>query len=131
MDMSFAQVPFVVDDCVSACHGAAAAAGWWGTPDGRIADPRLNPMGWSNKLMLTVSELAESMEGDRKNLADDKLPQYPMREVELADAFIRICDMAGAYGVPLGEIVQAKLLFNAQRADHKVENRVAEGGKAY
>lgn len=81
--------------------------------------------------MLVVTELAEAMEGDRKNLPDDHLPQYEMRAVELADALIRICDMAGAFGVPLGEVVAAKLRYNADRADHKPGARLAEGGKAY
>lgn len=51
--------------------------------------------------MLVVSELAEAMEGDRKNLPDDKLPHRPMREVELADALIRLLDIAGAYQIVL------------------------------
>lgn len=46
-------------------------------------------------LMLAVSELAEAMEGHRKNLMDDKLPHRAMFEVELADCLIRIFDLAG------------------------------------
>ena len=88
-------------------------------------------MCFSQKLMLVVSELAEAMEGDRKNLMDDKLPHRPMREVELADAIIRIFDLAGAYNMDLGGAVSEKLAFNAKRPDHKIENRMAEGGKAY
>ena len=65
------------------------------------------------------------------NLPDDKLPHRPMREVELADALIRICDLAGAYGMDLGGAVAEKLAYNAHRADHKVGNRQAEGGKSY
>ncbi len=38
------------------------------------------------------------MEGERKDLMDDKLPHRKMAEVELADALIRIFDYAGAYG---------------------------------
>jgi len=41
-------------------------------------------------LMLVVSEIAEAMEGHRKNLRDDHLPDRSMIEVELADAMIRI-----------------------------------------
>ena len=113
-----------------ACHGAAKAAGWW-------IDPKTgesitsNPYCFSNKLMLIVSEVSEAMEGDRKNLPDDKLPHRPMREVELADAVIRIFDLAGAYDMDLGGAIAEKLAFNAQRPDHKLENRQAAGGKAY
>lgn len=109
----------------NACHNASYAAGWWPQM------PHENPLLFSNKLMLTVSELAEAMEGDRKKLKDDHLPQYDMRAVELADAAIRIFDLAGACGYNLGEIIAAKLAYNAQRADHKPEARAATGGKAY
>lgn len=113
-----------------ACYGASFAAGWWVNPK-TGADMRDNPMCFSQKLMLTVSELAEAMEGDRKSLMDDKLPHRPMREVELADAVIRIFDLAGAYGMDLGGAIAEKLAFNQSRPDHKLAARMADGGKAY
>jgi NTP pyrophosphatase (non-canonical NTP hydrolase) len=112
------------------CHGASHAAGWWINPM-TGADTRDNPMCFSQKLMLVVSELAEAMEGDRKSLFDDKLPHRSMREVELADAVIRIFDLAGAYGMDLGGAIAEKMEFNAVRPDHKLESRIADGGKAY
>lgn len=48
-------------------------------------------------LMLIVSEIAEAMEGERKDLMDDKLPHRKMAEVELADVLIRIFDFAGGF----------------------------------
>lgn len=111
------------------CHGLAVRSGWWGG-NGR-PDPRDNPLCFSNKLMLIVSEVSEAMEGDRKSMKDDKLPHRDMREVELADALIRIFDLAGAYGLDLAGATIEKLAFNQQRPDHKVENREAEGGKVY
>jgi NTP pyrophosphatase (non-canonical NTP hydrolase) len=113
-----------------ACHGAARTAGWWINPK-TGESITTNPYCFSNKLMLTVSELSEAMEGDRKNLMDDKLPHREMREVELADAVIRIFDLAGAYGMDLGGAIAEKMAFNAQRPDHKLEHRQAAGGKAY
>jgi len=83
------------------------------------------------KLMLIVSEVAEGMEGHRKNLADDKLPHRKMLEVELADAVIRIFDLAGGVGLDVAGALGEKLAFNASRIDHKPEHRLAEGGKAY
>ena len=113
-----------------ACHGAARAAGWW--IDAKTSESiTKNPYCFSNKLMLTVSELSEAMEGDRKSLMDDKLPHRPMREVELADAVIRIFDLAGAYEMDLGGAIAEKLAFNAIRPDHKREAREAAGGKTY
>jgi NTP pyrophosphatase (non-canonical NTP hydrolase) len=112
------------------CHGAAFDAGWWiNLKTGE--DSRDNPMCFSQKLMLIVSELAEAMEGDRKKLMDDKLPHREMREVELADAVIRIFDTAGAFGMDIAGAIAEKMAFNAVRPDHKLENRVSEGGKAY
>lgn len=82
-------------------------------------------------LMLCVSELAEAMEGHRKNLSDDKLPHRPQIEVELADCLIRIFDLAGGLELDLGGAFDEKMEYNAQRADHKIENRLKEGGKKY
>lgn len=45
--------------------------------------------------MLMISEIAEAMEGLRKNLMDDHLPHRKMEEVELADAVIRLFDFCG------------------------------------
>lgn len=82
-------------------------------------------------LMLVVSEIAEAMEGHRKNLMDDKLPERPMLEVELADAMIRIMDIAGGLNLDLAGAWREKMIFNAVRKDHTHEARKAEGGKAY
>lgn len=111
------------------CHGLAVHSGWWGG-NGK-PDPRDNPMCFSNKLCLIHSEVSEAMEGDRKSLKDDKLPHRDMREVELADALVRILDLAGAYNMDIAGAVIEKLAFNQQRPDHKLENRLAEGGKSY
>lgn len=111
------------------CHGAAHLAGWWTAKDGSpVID---NPYAFSNKLMLSVSELSEAMEGDRKGLKDDKLPHRDMREVELADAVIRIFDLAGAYGMDLGGAISEKMAYNSIRPDHKQSAREAAGGKTY
>jgi NTP pyrophosphatase (non-canonical NTP hydrolase) len=127
---------FTLDQAASACdlltircHGAAREAGWWKAKDG--SDVRENPFCFSNRLALIHSEVSEAMEGDRKNLQDDKLPHRAMREVELADAIIRIFDLAGAYGMDIGGALVEKMAFNAIRHDHKKENRDAAGGKTY
>jgi len=54
-----------------------------------------------------------------------------MLEVELADAVIRIFDMAGGLNLDLGGAIAEKLQYNASRADHKPENRRQPGGKAF
>lgn len=109
-----------------ACHGAAQH--WWVDIKTGI-DSRSNPKNFSEKLMLIVTEIGESMEGHRKNLPDDKLPHRPMREVELGDAVIRIFDTAGGYSMDLAGAIVEKMRFNGVRPDHKLEARMAEGGK--
>lgn len=126
-------------------HEASSKAGWWQhKAEGhtydliRIINAPLTPLEKllagalvAQKLCLTHSEVSEAMEGHRKGLMDDKLPHRPMLEVELADAVIRIADLAGALGLDLGGAIAEKMAFNAQRPDHKPEARAAAGGKAY
>ena len=92
----------------------------------------------SQKLMLTVSELSEAMEAQRTNHRADRLKfDHQMAEIEdgdefavktvfentiknsiedeLADALIRICDLAGKLGVDLDWHVQRKMEYNGAR----------------
>lgn len=121
---------------VNACHGASAMAGWWsGKEFNPLAEVRMGTrIGKAlvaEKLCLVHSEVSEAMEGHRKGLMDDKLPHRLMIEVELADAMIRIADLAGALELDLGGAIAEKMAFNAVRPDHKLEARQASGGKSY
>ena len=100
---------------------------WW--VDLQTGQPILRNYG--ELLMLTVTELAESLEGDRKNLMDDKLPHRPMREVEIADAVIRLLDIAGGLKMDLGGAFEEKMAYNAVRKDHSREHRLQADGKKY
>lgn len=111
------------------CHGAANIAGWWADP--KTGEDLHGKKPWPLALMLQVSEIVEGFEGVRKDLNDDHLPQYKMVDVEQADAAIRIFDTAGGMGTKFVDAFVDKLFYNAQRADHKPENRVKEGGKAF
>lgn len=80
-------------------------------------------------LMLIVTEVAEAMEGARKNLMDDHLPHRKMEEVELADAVIRAIDHCNIHGFDLLGALFEKHEYNKTRKDHSKEARLADGGK--
>lgn len=82
-------------------------------------------------LMLMVSEIAEAMEGERKDLMDDKLPHRRMAEVELADLIIRALDYCAGHGYDIEGAYREKMEYNRNRADHKPENRLAADGKKW
>lgn len=124
------EIKETADFLQTSCHFAAKEAGWWKHPvTGEYVTN--NPLAFSNKLMLVVSELAEAMEGDRKGKKDEHLPHRDAREVELADAVIRIFDMAGGFDLDLPGAIAEKLEYNSKRADHKLKNRAETGGKKY
>ncbi|CUR44258.1 pyrophosphatase [Pseudomonas phage VCM] len=104
-------------------------AGWWKNIATGVAHPRGDVTLILSKLALVHSEVSEAVEGVRKGLLDDHLKERPMAEVELADAIIRAFDLAGHEGWDLAGAIIEKLYYNSKRADHKIENRMAEGGK--
>ncbi len=73
-------------------HQANVEVGWWhDLHTGERLDRNVGEL-----LMLVVSELVEANDGARDDLMDDKLPHRRMLEVEIADAKIRILDIAGS-----------------------------------
>ena len=93
--------------------------------------PSFEVMFKTMKLCLIHSEISEAMEGERKDLMDEKLPHRKCAEVELADAIIRIAHYAGAHGYDIAGAVVEKMEFNNTRPDHKLENRAKPGGKKF
>lgn len=106
-------------------HARNVKAGWWHDLD--TGEPKDRNAG--ELIALCHSELSEALEGVRKNRMDDHLPDRKMEEVEMADCVIRILDYCGGRGLDLGGAIDAKLAYNAQRPDHKVENRLKADGK--
>lgn len=113
-------------------HNSNVVAGWWTDPGmiSNLKDPVILKYVIPTKLALAHSELSEALEGFRKNLMDDHLPNRKMIEVELADAIIRILDIAGALNLDIGGALVEKFNYNQTRPDHKPEARNAEGGKS-
>lgn len=109
------------------CHGAAVKGGWWHS----LKTGKKLKRNKGNLLALIHSEVSECLEGARKNAMDDKLPHRKMEEVELADTIIRILDYAGGFKLDVAGAMLEKLAYNAQRADHKPENRKLANGKKF
>lgn len=75
---------------------------WW--RDTKTNEPKERNEG--ELFCLMASELSEAMEGDRKKLADDKLPQYPMVGVEMVDFVIRIMDYCSRRRIVISDFYQ-------------------------
>lgn len=82
-------------------------------------------------LCLVHSEISEALEGHRKNLMDDHLQHRKMFVVELADAIIRILDIAAHIAPDLPEAIVEKIEYNKTRRDHSVDARKEANGKKY
>lgn len=108
-------------------HRTAVDSGWYNDPvTGQSVERNFGEV-----VALMHTELSEALEADRKGLKDDKLPHRDGREVEFADCIIRILDTAAALGLDVAGAIVEKNRFNRQRADHKLANRAAVGGKRY
>lgn len=105
----------------------AANIKWWQNPE--TGEPIKRNKG--ELLALIHSEISECLEGERKDLMDDKLPHRKMAEVELADALIRILDYAAGFGYDLSGAFNEKMDYNATREDHTHEAQRIAGGKQF
>ena len=86
-----------LNELAGLCHSIAKEKGFW-EKDRNIGEA----------LMLIVTELAEAMEGHRKN------DQENFKE-ELADAFIRLLDLCGGLGIDIEEEIYQKSVKNKAR----------------
>jgi len=105
-------------------HRDARQKGWWDELDDLHDDPSHNEhqeqrkkINVGEKIALIHSKLSEALEAYRQPflLQDKHCPEFTNYAVELADAAIRIFDLAEAHGIPLGNAIIAKVRANQDR----------------
>lgn len=95
-----------INELCQECHAIALDRGWY-------AEGKRNK---GELIALIHSELSEALEAMRDgNPSDKRCPDYSALEVELADALIRIFDMAGYLKLDLEGALAAKMEINRNR----------------
>lgn len=95
-----------INNVVNECHNNAVNHGFWANTDYILS-----------KIALIHSELSELAECFRKNPTQksDHVPEITCVEEELADAVIRIFDLAGYLRVDMEKSISMKMEYNKNR----------------
>jgi NTP pyrophosphatase (non-canonical NTP hydrolase) len=101
-----------IERAVVMAHVNSLVCGWYNDPvTGQPFERNFGEM-----IALIHSELSEALEAHRKDTTSPKIAGYSGVEEELADAVLRICDLAGHLDLELAGAVLAKNEFNRTRA---------------
>lgn len=110
-----------IRELINESHATASDKGWWDKiRKALIKAPEVTAEMILSKAALIDGEIAEFNEDVRNGLPLDKIafeddgkPVGPA--TELADAIIRICDLAAEMDIPLLEALRLKLAYNQNR----------------
>ena len=114
------QMAFIkaVETFAQIAHANSRSKGFWDLIESLKDHPRFHEievMWRASRIALIHSEASEMLEGIRKGRQDDHIPHRSMEAAELADIVIRILDYAGAYQIPLGDVIVEKMAYNSTR----------------
>jgi len=90
-------------------HRTSRSKGWWDDRDKLSLTDAGRVQVDIGCMALIVTEIAEAIEGTRKQCQDDHIPQFTAQEAELADAMIRILEFAAARKLRVAEAMMVKL----------------------
>lgn len=140
----YEKIVSAMDTLRTICHGDNKAAGWWTDiktgknltfnyqqrmVDGTLTIEQMFTA--VNKVGLIHTEVSEALEAFRKNLMDDKIPDFTGFETEIIDTIVRCFDILGGLNLRGSYCMFEKLEFNRSRNDHKPEERKKKGGKLF
>lgn len=115
-----------INDTAELCHRISKEHGFWdvinvSNEDGSVKGQMIQ-FNFGEKIALIHSELSEALEKHRKGIAktgqdapDEHCPAFGGIDIELADAVIRIFDLAASMGINIGRAIEAKCKFNESR----------------
>lgn len=108
MDVAFrGDAANIVNTLADGAHQTSRAKGFY---DGDI--------NIGEKIALIHEEVSEALSAIRAadpDAPDKHVPQYSNFAAELADVVIRVLDLAAYKNIPLGDVIVAKMIYNAGR----------------
>lgn len=99
------QHALAINELAQQAHAIAVAHGFWNDSSRNIGEA----------IALIHSELSEALEAARHGNPRSDVINHPQVAEELADAIIRIIDLAAGLGYNIGNAVVDKMAYNATR----------------
>lgn len=113
-----------INELTDLCYSNSRAHGFWddesaGVRENTVMTTHQKIKSVPEKLALIHSEVSEALEAYRDKQMDTEVNRESGKPEgfpsELADIVIRVCDLAGALGIDLGDEIAMKVRYNISR----------------